>query len=185
MTTPRTTPLRVICCAAVCVVALAAPRAVHAAGEQIPRAVLSAGATHAQDANLKLDGTVGQLIVGASAGPGLIAGHGYWAMVVTPVLGVDPQTAPARIEFGAALPNPSRGSVAFELGLPHAARVQLVIVDLQGRSVATPEARSLSAGRHRLMFTATPESPLGPGIYFTRLEVDGRVAGTRRFVRVR
>jgi hypothetical protein len=83
------------------------------------------------------------------------------------------------------MPNPSRAGTTFAVGLPHAAQVDLRILDLQGRDVAAPATRSLSAGRHRLTFTPAGTSPLGPGVYFARLLVDGRAAGTRRFIRIR
>lgn len=169
-------------------VAVAAPAPGRAAGEQVPRAVLSSGATHATAAGVQLTGTVGQLAVGASAATAIAAGHGYWSTVTVPLVDVGPdggpRAAPVAIEFGAPMPNPSRASVAFDLALPRAGRVELRVLDLQGRLVAAPDTRSMPAGRHRLVFTPAGDAPLGPGVYFTRLLVDGRVAGVRRFVRV-
>lgn len=171
------------------IAALLAPAPGRADGEQLPRAVMSAGATSATGVDTRLVGTVGQFAVGASAAPALAMGHGYWwSTVDAPVVAVDPdggpRSAPTTIEFGAPMPNPSRASVTFELALPRAAQVELSVLDLQGRLVAAPASRALPAGRHRLVFTPAGEASLGPGVYFTRLLVDGRVAGVRKFVRV-
>ena len=169
--------------------ALVAPAPGRAAGELVPRSVMSSGATSASGVGMQLAGTVGQLVVGTSAAPGLAAGHGFWSFIAPPVLAIDPTSGPrqlpAAVEFGAPMPNPSRGTVAFDLGLPRAARVELRVVDLQGRAVAAPAMRSLAAGRHRLVLTTAGDAAMGPGVYFTRLLVDGQVSGIQRFVRIR
>ncbi len=186
--TARATPIAILSLAALTFVGLASPVSSRAAGEQIPRSVVSAGATSATTAGVQLVGTLGQLAVGTSSASALAAGHGYWTVAAQPVLAVDPglpREVPAALEFGAPAPNPSQGSIAFDVGLPRAGRVELRVLDLQGRSVSAPTSRSLPVGRHRLVITPAGDAPLGPGVYFAQLRVDGRVAGTRRFVRVR
>ena len=187
--TTRGAHVAMLTLAAAAVAGLMAPTRVRAAGTLIPRSVMSAGATIALGPNVRLVGTVGQLAVGKSITSALAAIHGFWSFAAPPVLAVDTtgwaRQLPATVEFGAPMPNPSQTSIAFDLGLPRAAQVALRILDLQGRSIAVPATRSLAAGRHRLVFTPVGEAPLGPGVYFARLLVDGHVAGTQRFVRIR
>ncbi len=164
---------------------LAAISVAHAAGELIPRSVVGSGATGATGNGLLLRGTLAQPAVGTSQSATLIARHGFWSYAAAAVLAVDSSVGPpSSLEFSAS-PNPSRGALTFDLGLPRAAAVELSILDVQGRAVVPRASRVLAAGRHRLAFDRSSDTALGPGIYFARLVVDGKPATTRRFVRVR
>jgi hypothetical protein len=162
--------------------------ATESPGDTVPRSVLGSGATTATGSGRQLQGTAGQVAVGASGANALSISHGFWAIGTPQVVAVDPAVGalpPSGIEFGAPTPNPSRGALAFTVGLPHAARVALLLVDVQGRAVAPADSRLLTAGRHRLVFDPARGADLASGIYFARLSVNGRVEATRRFVRVR
>lgn len=98
-----------------------------------------------------------------------------------------PPAAPALpFALGAPRPNPSAGSVRIEFTLPEAARLTLDVLDVQGRLVRRVAARAFPSGRHALDWDGRGSrgGPLGPGIYFARLEhADGRRL-TARMVRL-
>jgi len=83
----------------------------------------------------------------------------------------------------ASTPNPvaTRGTLHFTL--PAAGVVSLSLHDASGRRVAHLLDRSqLPAGAHRAVLDA---HGLSSGIYFARLEVDARVAATRKVLVLR
>lgn len=69
--------------------------------------------------------------------------------------------------------NPVRGRAAVTVSLEAPADARLVLVDAQGRRVATLAERTLPAGETAVGFVT---SGLAPGVYWLRLEADGRVA---------
>jgi hypothetical protein len=163
--------------------------AAEAPGATASRSVVGSGATTASGGGRRLLGTAGQAVVGASAAPAHAASHGFWTFWAPQTASVDPPgnalPPPFAIEFGAPTPNPSRGELAFAVGLPHPATVALLVLDVQGRTVSSTATRPLAMGRHRLVFNPAGDAPIAPGIYFARLLVDGHVEAMQRFVRVR
>lgn len=87
---------------------------------------------------------------------------------------------PRQIRFLAPVPNPSRGRVAWRIELPHAAEVRFETFDLAGRLVHDQQHR-LGAGRHAFDVDLG-QAGIGPGVYFTRMNVDGRTFAVRRMV---
>jgi hypothetical protein len=76
-------------------------------------------------------------------------------------------------------PNPARGAGQVTFDLPREAHVRLTVHDVQGRQVAVLAEGRLGAGRHTATWKGTGGGArLGAGMYFVRLEADGR-----RFVR--
>lgn len=171
------------------VIALSGTPAAEVVGATVSRSVVGSGATLATGSSRRLLGTTGQAVVGSSAAPAHAASHGFWAFRALRTASVDPPGGalppPSAIELGTPTPNPSRGPLAFAVGLPHPATVALLVLDVQGRTVSIAAARPLAAGRHALVFDPARDVPSAPGIYFARLIVDGKVEATRRFVRVR
>ena len=86
---------------------------------------------------------------------------------------------PAELALSPALPNPTRGGVAFELALPHASRVEWGVFDLQGREVLH-ESRMEAAGRITLQWQRSPRGA-AHGVYFARVRV-GSTTLVRRFL---
>jgi photosystem II stability/assembly factor-like uncharacterized protein len=69
----------------------------------------------------------------------------------------------------AAIPNPTRGSVALALQLPAPARVAIGIFDVQGRRVADLGVRDYPAGSHRIVWDGRgSKGAVPPGIYYAR-----------------
>ncbi len=77
---------------------------------------------------------------------------------------------PVSFAFGAAMPNPSRGSVSFAVDLPRATRVSLDILDVQGRLTRTVIDEAREAGRMRLLWDGLDASGhrARAGVYFAR-----------------
>jgi hypothetical protein len=166
---------------ALAVLLLAAATHAHA---QALRSVLGNGGTLSTNGALVLQGTVGQAVIGQSAGPGVNVGHGFWTYAGTSNVGVTPQGSglPQRFEIGNARPSPARGSVRFAVRLPSEGNVQVSVFDASGRKVSGAFSRRLPAGTHSLDWAAMGS---GPGVYFARFAVDGRFMGARRIVMVK
>ena len=83
-----------------------------------------------------------------------------------------PGPSPSRIELGPARPNPFTRSTSFTVSLPAEANVELSIHDLAGRRMATLLSGRIPAGRRDAVWDAAGARD---GVYFARLQVNGRV----------
>jgi parallel beta-helix repeat protein len=88
----------------------------------------------------------------------------------------DAEIVPSALALAPPRPNPSRGPVAFALDLPRESSVRWSIHDVHGRELWR-DARTLGAGRRALEWSG---GTLGgraaePGLYWIRVEVDGRL----------
>lgn len=90
-----------------------------------------------------------------------------------------PVALPERLEL-AVTPNPVRGRATIHYALPTAGTVRLGLYDVAGREVVGLPAFEANAGRASLGLDL---AALPRGVYFVRLDVNGRSAG-RRFLRV-
>jgi hypothetical protein len=92
------------------------------------------------------------------------------------VVSVPPPNAPAEISFARPNPNPARQTATLRFALPREARVSLVIYDAGGRWVRELASGSAPAGEHAVTWDLSDEAgrPVGTGLYFARLEVEGR-----------
>lgn len=94
-----------------------------------------------------------------------------------------PPPAPLRTPEGIELsvtPNPVRRRATLHYGLPVAGTVRMGLYDVAGREVVSIPAFLAAAGRAAM---ALDLGGLPRGVYFVRLDVNGRSAG-RRFLRV-
>lgn len=86
-------------------------------------------------------------------------------------------TRPTELATGLALyPNPAVSGLTLSFGLPHTARVELVVTDLLGRPVSTLDAGVLPAGTQALHWQRGSQAA---GMYLFSLRFDGQPAGTR------
>jgi hypothetical protein len=92
---------------------------------------------------------------------------------------------PTAIALAIAGGNPSRGSARLRFALPEAHRVRLTVHDVAGRLVATLADGAYGPGWHDAAFSRGADGLApGVGVYFAKLDVDGR-RFTRRLVVVR
>jgi hypothetical protein len=85
-------------------------------------------------------------------------------------------TPPAQYQLYQNYPNPFNPLTTIVFDLPKPGTPQLVIFDALGREILTLVNAPLAAGRHTVQFDA---SPLPSGVYYYRLNFEGRVL-TRR-----
>jgi hypothetical protein len=99
-----------------------------------------------------------------------------------------PEDAPsvARVSLAPSRPNPLTPDTRIEFALPRATGVRLEVLDPQGRRVRVLLDRVLAAGPHRVPWDGRDAEgrTVGSGIYFYRLEADGRSL-TRKLTIVR
>jgi hypothetical protein len=165
---------------------------VHAA-YAIRSFVIANGATPSAGSvgsGLKIRGTAGQAIVGKSVGSNQELCHGFWCLGGTSLVSVGPpdgdigSSLPKALAFGSPRPNPTQDAARFAVDLPRAARIDLRIVDVQGRVVRVVESGSRAAGFHAVAWDGRDEAGARvlAGVYFAQLSVEGVPIGTRRMV---
>lgn len=88
--------------------------------------------------------------------------------------GIEP--AEGRLVLGRPLPNPFTLSTEIAFELPAAGQVRLTMHDVRGRIVATVLDRMLPPGHHAVTWRGDGSrgNPLAAGVYFCRLEQQGR-----------
>ncbi len=95
----------------------------------------------------------------------------------------DPQPAAVvNLHLNQNFPNPFNPSTTITYTLPKPARVLLKIYDLLGQEVTTLPQQNQTAGTHLISFNGDGYSS---GIYFYRLEVDGRFSETKKMILLR
>lgn len=89
--------------------------------------------------------------------------------------GVD-GVAPRELSFAGATPHPLRTGGAFRFALPRPGRVSLALFDQQGRHVRTLLDAERAAGEQVVAWDGggADGAPIAPGMYFARLEAEGR-----------
>lgn len=157
----------------------------------LSRSVFGNGGAPAGGA-MRCNSTVGQSAIGLSLSPSMYVCHGFWCGGYLQVSGVNddpigPPPGGAEFAFGLPAPNPTRGIASFELALPAAGEVRLLVVDVTGRLVSVAQEGRMEAGRHSLVWSGRDANgeALARGVYYARLEVDGKIAGRRSIVLVR
>ncbi len=97
----------------------------------------------------------------------------------TGVTGQGLQAVPKDFALQPAYPNPFNPETTIEYDVPKAARVQITVFDALGRRVITLVDRTVSPGRHRVVWRGVDDTgrPVGSGVYVVALR-----AGERRFV---
>lgn len=97
-----------------------------------------------------------------------------------------PRANPVVLAFAAPSPNPARGTTMLRYALPRATSVRLAVFDPSGRRVRSLTDGQEAAGEHEVSFALADDSgrPLGSGLYFVRLEAEGRVL-SRRIMAIR
>ena len=76
-------------------------------------------------------------------------------------------------------PNPFNSQTTFRFNVPHESPVSLKLYDITGRLTATLFEGVQSAGLHTVSFDA---AGIATGIYFAKLETQGRIADTKKIL---
>jgi hypothetical protein len=100
------------------------------------------------------------------------------------VMGSNPVSA---VVLKAPQPNPSTGSGSIAFVLPRGGRVRLAVYDVRGRLVRVLIDRPMAAGIHSAGWNGIDSNarPVGAGVYFYDLTVDGSKVGQKKTVIVR
>ncbi len=96
--------------------------------------------------------------------------------MVSGTAGVAGDVLPREPELARPAPNPAHLPLALHYALPRAATVRLAIYDVAGRRVRLLLSGEESAGRHDQPWDLRSDDgrSLGAGLYFVRLDVEGR-----------
>jgi len=133
-----------------------------------------------QDLEVTLDATLlprdlyeAEIVILNSAGDPVV-------VPVTLTVSAGPSAVPAgpppALNLAANYPNPFNPRTTIAFDLPHSCGVRLAVFTPEGKRVATLVNRSLPAGRHRVFWNGSDDSgrAVASGVYFYRLEADGR-----------
>ncbi|MCK4546983.1 MAG: right-handed parallel beta-helix repeat-containing protein [Candidatus Eisenbacteria sp.] len=84
-------------------------------------------------------------------------------------------------------PNPFGARVTISYEMPEEARIELAVYDVHGRLVRNLETGSRLPGRHLIQWDGRGEDgrALPSGVYFCRLEIEGRLVETRKLALLR
>lgn len=83
---------------------------------------------------------------------------------------------PATLALAGPFPNPARAGSRLSFTLPQAGRATLELFDVDGRKRATLAEGEFAAGQHERVL---PGSKLAPGLYWARLQAEGRTLSRR------
>jgi hypothetical protein len=113
-------------------------------------------------------------------------GGQLWIEVIlgTPTATEDADAIPQTFTLAPNFPNPFSGATTLQVELPAPADVDLRIIDLLGRTVATLAQGPMAAGTHRIGFDARDVPGLASGVYLARLRAGSAVL-TRKMVLLR
>jgi len=101
------------------------------------------------------------------------------AMVTGTIVDLDPGSSDLRLD--APSPNPARRAVTFSYRLPRPANVEVAVLDLLGRRMATLAQGMRPAGRHELRWDVGADGRFAPGVYELRVD-DGTQRVSRKLV---
>ncbi|MBI1797444.1 MAG: hypothetical protein HYR74_10380 [Candidatus Eisenbacteria bacterium] len=126
-----------------------------------------------------------ETLPGAAAQPDLVVS--LHAKATSSVVGVPIRRLPTVTRLYPPAPNPVGDRTLIKLDLARAARVDLAIYDLAGRRVTTVAAGDQPAGAYQFPWDGRTDqgAPLGSGLYFARLMLDGALFHTARIAILR
>jgi hypothetical protein len=139
----------------------------------ISRSVIGSGGGPTAGGTFKLNGTIGQAIIGPVAGGTFIDNQGFWYENLT--AGVKQLAVlPNGFALGQNYPNPFNPSTTIRFSVPERSKVTLRVLNLLGEEVArVVNGESYDAGTYEVDFLA---KDLPSGTYVYRLEAGNIVA---------
>jgi YVTN family beta-propeller protein len=151
--------------------------ALASAGHQVTITGVPAGSGTRMGIDRDRDGFLDGDELAAGTDPGDPASHPSVSVLGAP---------PAPIGLRAVRPNPFRVSTAIDFALARPGVVEVAVYDVLGRRTRDLVARGpMAAGAHSATWSGDTDGgrPAAPGVYFVRLEIDGR-AWRRAVVRM-
>ncbi len=100
-------------------------------------------------------------------------------ITVLDIIGIDEKPIPENYTLFGSYPNPFKGSVEIEFGLPQHAFVEIKIYDIRGRLVKSLSDEYFDAGNHTLTWDASNQKS---GIYFYKMSVDGKPYDIKKMI---
>jgi hypothetical protein len=150
------------------------------AGTVLARNVLSAGAVSAAGTLFRIQGTIGQPVIGLTQQTSVSASQGFWysaaAKIPAEVLG--PESAPAALTIENH-PNPFVASTTVQYILRKDATIRLSVFDACGREVRVLLEADLKAGTHSAVWDGKDQTGavLASGYYICTIRALGVDAG--------
>jgi len=91
--------------------------------------------------------------------------------------GISSPSLPAQVELQGNNPNPFTAQTVIRFATPVQGHVSMKVFDLSGRLVRTLANEDMAPANHSVTWDGTDDNgrPLGAGVYFCRLEAQGRV----------
>ena len=144
---------------------------VNAAGYNKSSDVVASGATSAANSSLRLQGTVGQAVIGASRNANTINGQGFWHNVTSQTSSVaQPSAMLADFSLDQNYPNPFQSGTTIRFTANTTANVTLKVYDMAGKLVTTLLSSSVTPGAYVIQYDA---NMLPSGAYIYALESQG------------
>ena len=103
----------------------------------IVSSVIGSGGGPMSNGTYSMNGTVGQSVVGTTAGTSFTAEQGFWHMLPTGVNGVNPVGGPnsAGYDLEQNFPNPFNPTTTIRFSIPERVKVTLKVINLLGEEV--------------------------------------------------
>jgi hypothetical protein len=134
---------------------------------QIVRSVIAAGATPMTSGNYRVDGTIGQAVIGIATSGNFENRQGFW-YTFTPSSGVKTNYDPGAAGFALEqnYPNPFNPSTTIKFSVPERVKVTVRVMNLLGEEVHTPLFDGYAdAGTTTIEFQDADNLPSGTYIY--------------------
>ena len=149
-----------------------------AAQYQINESVIGSGGTNATGGSYQMLGTIGQPVIGVTAGPSHTNEIGFWYMPGWILTGVAADELPLRTYFGQNFPNPFNPVTTIGYSLATPGHVTIRVYDVSGREVTTLVDKGMDPGRYQVTLRA---DGLAGGVYFARMTA-GDYTETKKLV---
>jgi len=123
---------------------------------KIPHSVIGSGGAVIANSSHRINGTVGQNIIGSASGSSFSSGTGFWYLqgrIMTDVEQIRTEM-PDKYFLNQNYPNPFNPSTTISFSIPTSEFVTLKVYDVLGREVATLANENLTAGSYSYNFDA-------------------------------
>lgn len=147
----------------------------------MPRQVVASGATDATNSTYRLRGTVGQGIIGLTAGSQNRVEQGFWHRMGPNGVEISKNEMPGDFNLYQNYPNPFNPTTDIRFTLPSRQHVVLRVFSSTGNLVKVLVDDNMSAGDYTVKFTA---NELPTGTYLYSLEAAGHVM-TKRMILIK